>query len=284
MSKQVSALQFSAASVAAIVLLPRLGLVWTAVAVGVCAILYLLVPKRPFSAPKAVEIALNAWNYIALGGTVDLLSRAFPEGGILIGLLILLVSDYAAGRKTALTVGTVASFLLIILYGVLFAFSLPELERPTAGRPDATLLFAALAPLPAVFLREEEKKGLFGIVGFAVLSLAAALVSNGADFYTAMKSVRILGVMERLEPLVSVAIVISGTCLMTMLCAINEKTLRRNTKIPLHFFLGCVGLLLSRVLGATILAVGTAIFWGVLPILPLSIENPKKFEKNEKNA
>lgn len=294
-SKQLSALTFCACTIPAILLLPQLGWFWTAVVCAVVGIVFAFAKKG--QPTRAVMSATLVWNLIALGAGADLICRAFPDGTLLIGLLLLLLAAFAAdkGSHILLRVGASVVFLLIILYGMLLGFSLPNLEKSQLAltRPKHWQAAAgAFTPMLCLFLRKDgEKSGIVFPVAAAALAVLAAMVTAGqSDFYTAMKSVSVLGAMERLEPLVSVALTVGGFCLLGMICTINGKIIsdlfprRKNLSMPFNFFVGGACIWLSRLLGGTILAIGTSIFWGLLPILPQSLENQKKFEKNEKNA
>lgn len=293
-SKQHSALIFSAATVPVILVLPKAGWLWAGAATAIVSILLYIAQKRERNTGQILLAALLVWNLIALGAASDLLCAAFEQGNELIGLLLLLLAAYAAskGECTILRVGAVVAFALIILYGALLGFSLPELQKSQLKpeqMPKWTLLASAFVPM--LSLHSVGKTSGVWQVGVIAIATLAALVSAGSrDFYTAMKSVSILGAMERLEPIVSVALTLGGFCLLGMICNVNETIMQKifpkakAFTMPINFLLGGAGIWLSRLVGGTILAIGTAIFWGLLPFLPQSLEKEKKFEKNQKNA
>lgn len=281
--KQYSALQFTVLSVPAILLLPQVGWVWSCVSVALVLLLVRFVPLKMGS-------FMLPWNFVAIGASADLLCSAFPNGNILIGLLLLLLAAYAAskGQAVVFRVAAIVFLLHMILYGLLLGFSLPKAEISFGIPKTSIALLSVLAAVPCAMLGKGKLgwKTIILIVGFVTLT---ALVGKG-DFYTAMKSVSVLGAMERLEPLVSVAVTMGGFCLLSMLCCVNETFISQ--KFPqqqkrtgyLNFLLGGACIWLSRLLGTTVLAIGTAIFWGLLPLLTQFLEKTKKFEKNEKNA
>ena len=280
--KQYCALQFTVLSVPAILLLPQVGWLWSSAAVVIALLLVRFAQVGAFTLP---------WNFLALGASADLLCEAFPNSNILIGLLLLLLAAYAAskGREIVLRVAAIVFFLHIILYGLLLGFSLPNAEISFAAPQKPFALLSVLAVVPCAMLAPEKKSGWKVVGAIAVFIVLTSLVGKG-DFYAAMKSVSILGAMERLEPLVSVSVTMGGFCLLSMLCCVNEKLISQ--KFPeqkkwtgyLNFLLGSACIWLSRLLGTTTLAIGTAIFWGLIPLLAQSLGNSKKFEKNEKNA
>ena len=276
--KQRAALAFCALSVPSVMLLARTGWLWAGLAAVIAAVLCCLAQKRSF--PRIVL----AWNFIALGAAADLLCSAFEQGSELLGLLLLLLAAYAAGRQVMLRAGAVAAFLLIILYCMLLGFSLPSVEsiRP---QPNVQWYLLAAALTPMLFADEGVPKWSLG--AFVLLTLLASLVTaQSGDFLTAMKSVSILGIMQRLEPLASVAMTIGGFCLLGTICDVNRKLLGSAEKWsePINFVLGAAGIWISRLIGPEAIAIGTAIFWGLAPFLPQSLEIQKKFEKNQKNT
>ena len=302
-SKQLAALTFCAATVPSILVLPRAGWLWAGLAVLLAGSLFLLarplgpLPEQPGKATKWLLFPLLLWNFAALGATAKVLCGAFPNAGPLIGLLLLLLAAYAAGNGThiVLRTGAVILFLLLLIYGTLMAFSLPHLE-PSRLTPvlwtDWRLLPSCLVPMLTLLLPGEKKgKGwIFWLGGSALLAALAALVTAGLgapDFYTASKSVSVLSAMERLEPLVSVALTLGGFCLLGLICCVNEKIsalsgAKKAAAFP-NFFLGALFFFLSDEVPSGWLAVGTAIFWGFWPFLLLSVEYSKKLKKNRKN-
>ncbi len=276
--KQRAALAFCALTVPSVMILARTNWLLATAAAIASAIVCCFAPKRDFS-----RIIL-LWNFIALGAATDLLCTSFEGGNELLGLLLLLLAAYASSQRVMLRAGAVAAFSLIILYSMLLGFSLPSLDgiRPK-GNGQWYLVAAAFTPM--LFADEGVPKWSLG--GFVVLTLFASLVTTQSEtFLKAMESVSILGVMQRLEPLASVAMTIGGFCLLGAICDVNRRLLAEAEKYsaPLNFLLGGAGIWISRLLGAPILAIGTAIFWGLLPFLPQSLEIQKKFRKNQKKA
>ena len=316
-SRQLCATAFCAFAVPAVVLLPRAGWLWTAVAcLAVAALVLVLHALRgekslaeaaaAATGGKAALWALWAWNLLLLGAASRLLCGLYPGGGPIIGLLLLLLAVYAAGKgaQTVLRVSAVSFFFLIGLFALLDAFALPQLHTAWLApvtQADGTLLPWALVPLTGVWLAREKTKPLGWCLGGGALAVLAALVTAGSlspcvaagldfPFYDAAKSVSVLGAMERLEPLVSAALTAGGFSLLGLLCAVNLELWRvlvpgeRRWGTPLNFLAGGTSLWCSGLIPAAILAVGNTIFWGFLPFLPLLIENQKNLRKNQKKC
>lgn len=311
-SRQLCATALCAFAVPAVVLLPRVGWLWTAVAcLVVTALVYVLRALRTEATPargaarsalgRTALWALWAWNLLLLGAGARLLCGIYPDGSAIIGLLLLLLASYAAdkGAETVMRVSAVVFFFLAALFAVLYAFALPQLRtdwlRPVL-RSDRTLLPWTLMPLTAVWLAQGRTKPLGWCIGGVLLAVLAALVTAGSlsptvaagsdfAFYDAAKSVSVLGAMERFEPLVSAALTAGGFSLLGLLCAVNRElwgVLVPNGSgwaSPLNFSAGGSCLWLSGAIPSAVLAVGNTIFWGLLPIAVLLVEKQKKLRK-----
>lgn len=304
-TRRFCALGFCAFSVPAILVLPRLGWLWATLACLLPAAILLLAPRRtsgnaPNFAGKAGMTLLLLWNLVLLGAWTRQLCGIYPGGDALIGILLLLLAVYAAskGVGTVVRVGAICFFFLVIIYGALMGFALPVLQKQWLApvtRADWRLVPAALVPTLALWLCGDEKKtrALPWMLGGIVLTALAALVTAGNvspevaakqsfPFYTAAKSVSIFGTMERLEPLVSAALTAGGFCLLGLICCVNTKILSRLLPLTepypalINFLVGGAFLWLSGLLTGTALAVGTAIFWGIFPLLPPSLGARKK--------
>lgn len=316
-SRQLCATALCAFSVPAIVLLPRVGWLWTGLTCLIAAALvFLLRFLRAGANPaesaaktlggRIVLWALWAWNLLLLGAGARLFCGIYPGGGAVVGLLLLLLAAYAAGKgvSTVLRVSSVSFFFLTALFAVLYAFALPQLRaewlRPVT-RADWTLLPWALVPLTAVWLAQGRTKPLGWCIGGGLLAVLAALITAGSlspqvagglafPFYGAAKSVSILGAMERLEPLVSAALTAGGFSLLGLLCAVNQELWRvlapggPRWPAPLNFAAGGTCLWLSAAIPAAVTAIGSTIFWGIVPIWLLWIENQKNLRKIQKKC
>lgn len=305
--RQRCALTFCAATVPAIVILPRAGWLWGGLAAVGTALLVLLARRNTAQLVervgqtvlgKAALTLLLLWNLLLLGAGARLLCGVFPRGNVLIGLLLLLLSAYSAARgiEVLARVGAICFFFLFILYSILFGFSLPDLKAAWLApmlRPDWRLLPAALVPMLALWL--PDRRGACGkwLLGGVVLTLLAGIVTAGSlspelaaqeqfPFYTAAKSVSIFGAMERLEPVVSSALTAGGFCLLGLICAVNGRLLAvlapkiEPRAAVVNFLSGGTLLWGSSLLSGTALALGTAIFWGAMPILlPLVVPKEK---------
>lgn len=316
-SRRLYALGFSAFTVPAVLLLPRIGWFWaTAASLGCALLLALLIALRRTGncCHGIAEVAARSvfgrgalllalfWQLLLLGASARQLCAAFPTGEAfpLIGLLLLLLAVYAAqqGEEVILRVGAIVFFSLLIFFALILGFSLPTLHRKWL-EPVMTVdwreLPAVLCPTVALYLGGGEEKSrsapwlLWGVIfaGLCALVTAGSLsprvaVAEPFPFYTATKTVSILGAMERLEPLVSAAVTAGGFCLLGMICAANGRIVAAFLPCAakftalLNFFIGGAAMWIAKLLPTAVLAAGTAIFWGVFPLLTLSLGVRKK--------
>ena len=245
---QLAALSFCAFTVPAVLILPSAGWLWAGLATLLAAVLLglLLWLRRGSLAETAASLSLGKgllaalflWNLIALGMAASQICESFPtaHSSPLIGLLLLLLAVFC-GKERSLPVGAICFFLLLGLYGLFFAFALPDLNadylQPVVTPPLRSLT-AALLPLNVVWLCKGKRKlPAFWLLGGVAFAVAAALVTAGIlsapvtaqkefPFYEAAKSITLLGNIQRLEPLVSAGLCLGGFCLLSLLCAVNE--------------------------------------------------------------
>lgn len=314
-ARRLYALGFCAFLVPAVLHLPSAGWLWTAAASVLCALLLaVLIALRRKCCHGLAEIAGRSalgrsalllvllWNLLLLGSAAGELCAAFPKGNTfpLVGLLLLLLAAYAAerGEAVVLRVGAIVFFALLIFFAFILGFALPKVHFAWLAPQTAVdwkRLTTVLCPTVVLYLGSSEEKAkcapwlLLGVV-FATLcaavtagSLSPAVASEEAfPFYAAAKSVSVLGAMERLEPLVSAALTAGGFCLLALLCAANGRIL--SAFLPkaekftalLNFALGGSTMWLAKLLPSAVIAVGTTIFWGIFPIITLSLGVRKK--------
>lgn len=314
-ARRLYALGFCAFTVPAVLLLPRAGWLWAGAASAMCALfLGALIVLRRQCGHGVADVAGRTvfgrvcllpallWNLLALGATARQLCAAYPTGTPfpLVGVLLLVLAAYAAqrGEGVVLRTAAVVFFALVVFYALILGFSVPKLHFAWLApqrNTDWRLLPSVLSPAVVLYLGGAEVKGkplpwLALSAAFATLCAAVAAgslspaVAAGEPFpfYTAAKSVSVLGAMERLEPLVSAALTAGGFCLLALLCAANGRIvaafLPRAEKFTalLNLALGGGAVWLSGMVPPGITAAGTAIFWGLFPFFTLFLGSRKK--------
>lgn len=241
---------------------------------------------------------------LALGGAFCLLaaaqtagraSMAFPDQTKALAapavVLLAALSNRKGAQQAARACG--ALFLLLAgLYAVILLAALKNVEvrwmtpwggaRQTVRVIPAMLSLGSLRYLPG---RQERTKG--GWLGaLTVLPAALAAVTAGClsarltqqlelPFYTVSQSLSVLGVMERLEPLVSAALLMGFFALESLLFAAARAQLERAAPAVFGtpwaiWALGALTLGLRFAagrIGENVWALGAAVCWGILPLL-----------------
>ncbi len=319
-NRQLCAVTLAAASVPALLYLPRLGWVWATAAAAISALLLGLcgrrcapggltevIPAAFGRAGRAVLALVLLGGSLLLGGAARALCAIYPEsrGEPLTGLLLLLAAAYAAerGEETVLRSGAILFFFLTAVEAVILGFSAVQVRAawlaPQTGRVPFAAMTAALSPMAVLYVRGGARRTGGWLAAGIGLCAAAALCAAGTlsprvageeafAVYTMAKSVSVFGVMERLEPVVSAALTAGGFCLLSVLCLANAKTARaigwkRRSGIG-NFLLGCTGYLAGTVLPEGVQALAAAICWGIVPLVTLWVASVKKLQKNQKNA
>lgn len=315
-ARQLCALGFGAASVSAVLMLPQVGWFWATLgAIAAAGLLYIMCRlRRGVASPiealargkfgRAILCAIAAGNFVLLGLSAYSLCDAYPTAGArpLIGLVLLLLAAFAAGKGTAAVgrVAAIAFFFFAALYAVVLGFGATQIEakwlRPVT-RLEIGRLSALLAPTGALLLsaRGREKAlwpWLLGGVAtvFAASFVTAGVVSSGVAcaqpfaFYTLGKNISLFGAMERLEPLISVALTLSGFSLLAVGCAVNCELAAalgapKNFMPTANFLLGGGAALLAPQVPNGVAAVLCATFWGALPLCALLVVYADKNKK-----
>lgn len=240
--RQLCAVTLAAASVPALLYLPRLGWVWATAAAAISALLLGLcgrrcapggltevIPAAFGRAGRAVLALVLLGGALLLGGAARALCAIYPEsrGGPLTGLLLLLAAAYAAerGEETVLRSGAILFFFLTAVEAVILGFSAVQVRAawlaPQTGRVPLAAMTAALSPMAVLYVRGGARRTGGWLAAGIGLCAAAALCAAGTlsprvageeafAVYTMAKSVSVFGVMERLEPVVSAALTAGG--------------------------------------------------------------------------
>ena len=242
------------------------------------------------------------WNILLLGKLAQGVSQINGTESPLPGLFLLLLCGYGLQRKNLLSLASVIFFAFAITMGILFLFSLPAVELGNIRLEERRgIEFLPYGLLPILFIyvyRGKENTsslrwslGILALLGGIVLSTAGL---GAADFYTASKSVNLLGAMERLEPFVAALTTAGGFCTMGFLLLVNRNLVdfreiqKRIWMEKGEILCGILSLLLINRIPESYLALGTTVCWGVIPVIQQGVvilkENAKKLKKSEKSA
>lgn len=251
------------------------------------------------------------WLAVAAGGMALWSSQVWPKGNgtqvIPVTLLLLAAaSAWEGGGRASRTGGTIF-WLLAILYSVLLAAGIKNLNWqylvPKQERISWQLIAALLIPGSGIFLpRSNAKKktgafcvagsllgGVFSLWTVGILSPAVAQKQSFA-IYEASKSLNLLGIAERFEAFLSVAVTMGYFALFSLLFSevghLGER-IRPNSGRPsvaacAAVSVGIVAFLME--IPGWIMAVGNGLFWLVIPCICTPIWKRKKSQKGEKSA
>lgn len=259
-----------------------------------------------------VLVLTMLWTIYAAGAAAAGSDMAYPEDrmSMLAPACMLLLSAFGGftGTQTLARASAALSLLLGLIYAVVSLAALRQIEAsnlaPWGGGEQAAMTFAAmLSASAALYLPKLEGKlkrpwlllaaGLLPAMLAAVTAgcLSPALVARvQTPFYHMGKSLRILGIMQRLEPLVSAAMLAGFFCLTSLLtqsaAQIGAAVWARLdakwwTLIVCALAFGAIWLV--RLTPQTVQMALAGTFWGFFPIVTQCVVAVKKVRKKSKN-
>lgn len=249
-----------------------------------------------------VFLALTAvFTLLLLWRLVPASDSAFPDDDTrpFVPLVLLAVTAWSAwhGRAAAIRAVGVLFFFLVVLYGVVFAFALPDakIERLSQWEWDASLLPAAVLFLPTfgLYLTRPKQGGkkapiflavLLVLLPAAVSAVCAAVPGSRGSFYEMAKSIEVLSVAQRLEPLVSALLTVGWFAAFSLL-AISVGEMADAVGISPRWAAVAVCALAAPAavwnwqLSDVVLAGLGAVFCVIFPLLTLAVGAKKFFKK-----
>ena len=274
---------------------------------GFAVILYYRVCTRIRPCGAGVILRLRArpvawltalWTVFAMGWTAMLADSAFPmvDGFPAMGWILLLLAVFGAGKGFGACAGTAGVLCLFLagLYGAVTGFAVPDVslrylipDRNWQNLIPAIGLFLLPAPIFLLQCRVRRPRrpvwyvvlpliaAVFTAVTAGVLSPELAAQSENA-FYDLSRSVSILGVMERIEPLVSAAMTMGVFCLLTgQLCAVRALIPGKYTAAAAAG-LAAVAMFPAKSLPLPLLTAGNVLFWVLPTFVTLSLRGAKR--------
>ena len=203
-------------------------------------------------------------------------------------LALATASSWVGANRASKGIG-VLFWMIAILYNILLTFGLRNVElgylMPQWETPEPLTWFVFLLPLVAQFLPIEKDKKLNGYIpALAGLALLLTLWTEGNlllhvakqiewPFYEAGESVRLFGIANRLEPLISVAATIGFYGLYSLLLSgtfhLTEGARPGWGKygVLTAGVLSGIGVLLKLTISGFVLCAGAFVLWILLPIL-----------------
>lgn len=255
---------------------------------------------------KVLLVLSGLWAVVLMSWSSAKIQMAFPSIQAVPELSLVLLALAAWSSRKGIGAGAACSgvlcLVLVVLYGLLAAFAVPDLEwsqlRPW-GTWEQGLLSWGLCLLPGVlwFLprgpRYEKPCRLPAIllpIGSAILAawtsgiLSPQLAAvRPSPLYDLAQSVSILGVMERIEPILSVAMTMGLYALLSAFACTAQKIGETIHPWGGYGILAAVvsgfGLYWAKSLDTIYVVVGTLFLWLLVPLLVMKIWN-----KNGANA
>ena len=308
--RQAGAWGFCAVSVPAVLTCAGLGWGWVLLGCAIAVGYYVLTQELAGGAVYLPELTVRAFGkaagrvVLAIGGVFTLLAAAqtarragiaFPDGTAELAGGVIVLLGTLAGEKGAKQAAKVCGVLFLVLAGlytiiILAAAKNVQLRwmepwggaRQTLEVVPPLLVLTCLRFLPG--RKAAVKSGWLGLL--AVCPAAFAALTAGClsprltqqltfPFYTVSQSLSVLGVMERLEPVVSAALLLGFFALESLLLEAGREQIERAAPIIAgkrwaRVALGIVVFGLSFVtdgIPAEAWALGAAVCWGIAPLL-----------------
>jgi len=258
--------------------------------------------RRDWKPVAVLQILFLAFAVSAAAGwSGDCWPTARQGWAIPVVLLVLSACAAERGCRTGARCGAVVFWCLVLLFAVLVAFAVPEVEwqnlRPENRGDSGTAAAIMLLPAAAALLprRKGRSPWLWGL-GLAVagagvslltagvLSQAVAVHTQGA-FFEMIRGISILGVAERFEAVVAAAMTLGWFCLLSLLltgAGHLGETLHPGWGRPtvwLTTLAAALGLPWARGVSPWLSALGALVLWCLLPLLARKSEPVEKKKK-----
>lgn len=302
-----------AAGLSAVAAADLCSLNWVWVLVGgllVCAY-YLYIEKRLLHDGLAVRLTQSFgfvgkilavlslfWIVLIMGWCACLADRAFPmvDGFPGLGWVLLGLTAWGCrkGPRACAGCSGVLCLFLLVLYGMIAVFSVPDVElsylKPSADWKQV-ITAAGLFLLPAGVwcVPVTERKGKSRMLIFLLPVFAAALSavtagvlspelaqSDTVPVYELARSVSVLGVVERIEPLLSAAMTMGIFCLLSSLAcacqALSDEIGPWQWSGSLCCLAAAGTMYLAKALPGSLLIWGNMVFFLLLPAIAASVQ------------
>lgn len=288
------------------------GMAWQSVALMtvICLAVCYVVNRADISPAKWLCATELVWLVVVLAALGRCISVSWPSGNVFpaVPLTLLLLGALSAGKgtKAAGRVGSVIFWLLALMYSVVVAAGLGNIEVKELAAYDRgldlRLASVLLLPCLAVWLKRGGGSvplgSLAGIGGWSVL--VSVMVTGGLSLRVAMdaemplyqwlEGLNVLGVLQRFESLVSAALTMSWFSTISFVLSVAGSLADRIKEGSYGKGVWCVSgvagiAMVQNVAIMPEVAAFCAVFmWVITPLLAAVWSRNKKFEIYENNA
>lgn len=315
--RQLGALVLCALSVPAILLFPSLHPAILVAGALLAAVLWYSLSDSAFSdagsgtAAGILGAAAAAFFLLCLGFVVKITGMSYPtaRSSGAFGWILLALAVYSTRDSLAplLRIGAICFLFLTVIFLVIGAFGIRDVTElypanilgDRKNYLDAVWLLCPLALFWSENRLPREKTGgwrwgaaalcvLPGLLTWLYLSPAVA-VKEPFGFYTMTKSIRVFGIMQRFEPILSAALTAGCFCLMGILahsigniCKQIIPKLKNKLRLPAVFALSGAASLLDTWILRMLLVILGVLFWVITPLCTqLAVLCQKRSEKGK---
>ena len=298
----------SSVSAVAAILLCRLNWLWVLVGGSVVCLYYLYIEKKLDGrgltehmngvTGKVCAVIMIFWFVLVMGYCACLADSAFPmvDGFPGLGWVLLALSAYGSRKGIRACAGCSGILCLFLfgLYALVAAFSLPDVQIEHL-RPEGRWTQAISAAVAFLFpfgvwmmpVSRQTGKGRWWVLLLPVLAAALAAITAGVlspqlartvqvPLYELSRSVSVLGVVERIEPLLCAAMTMGLFCLLTSLACACQMLADRIENWKWSGSLCCLGaagaMYAARVLPGGVWVVGNLLIFLLFPAVLVSFK------------
>lgn len=259
-------------------------------------------------AGKVLAVLTVFWLIVVMGRCAILADVAFPtaDGFPGLGWVLLALAAWGCGKGAKVCAGCVGvlSLFLLVLYGVVVVFSAPDVSvkewMPTAAwKQGLAALSMFLLPGVVWYLPVRKRTGrkqtlvLLLPVFAAVLTAVTAGVltrelaqASTVPLYELSRSVSVLGVVERIEPLLSAAVTMGVFSLLAAMACACQALLEPIIPWSRNGSVCCLAaaaiMYVVKALSETVVMAGNAAFFLLFPVVLTAFQ--KTLKKGEKGV
>ena len=254
---------------------------------------------------KVLCVLLLFWIILVMGRCACYADTAFPmvDGFPSLGWVLLALAAWGSRKGPQACAGCsgILCLFLLALYGVIAVFSVPDIKvqylAPAADwRQTIEVLGMFLLPAGVWCVPVRQRKGKCRSLIFLLPVFAAALsavtggvlspevaMENPAPLYELSRSVSVLGVVERIEPLISAAMTMGIFCLLSSLACACQALADQVGSWRRSGSLCCLAaagtMYFAKDVSQTFLTGGNLAFFLFLPLAAAAVKKSQNFEE-----